>query len=186
MGSSCGKGSVSQKSVIQPVKADQIGSPVNTEQRLQPRKDIQNQKECRTAEAVKDLPYTNVEKQVPKVEQSNMKETSTESCFSSIDNAKQNHHETVSEARILFSLEQKGLSPPKMFTVVEQKRLVMHQFAQIQRPLDRYVFLMSLQVCYVREDLGSLAADSDHNDRPERISRCRERRAATRLYSITS
>ncbi len=39
-----------------------------------------------------------------------------------------------------------GLLPPKVFTLDEQARLVMHQFAQIQRPLDRYVFLMALQV----------------------------------------
>ena len=40
-----------------------------------------------------------------------------------------------------------GLLPPKVFTLDEQARLAMHQFAQIQRPLDRYVFLMALQVC---------------------------------------
>ena len=40
-----------------------------------------------------------------------------------------------------------GLLPPKVFTLDEQARLAMHQFAQIERPLDRYVFLMALQVC---------------------------------------
>ena len=40
-----------------------------------------------------------------------------------------------------------GLVPPKVFTLDEQARLAMHQFAQIQRPLDRYVFLIALQVC---------------------------------------
>ena len=40
-----------------------------------------------------------------------------------------------------------GLVPPKVFTLDEQARLAMHQFAQIQRPLDRYMFLMALQVC---------------------------------------
>ena len=39
-----------------------------------------------------------------------------------------------------------GLVPPKVFTLDEQAHLAMHQFAQIERALDRYVFLMALQV----------------------------------------
>ena len=39
-----------------------------------------------------------------------------------------------------------GLLPPKVFTMEEQAALVMQQFGQVQRPLDRYSFLMALQV----------------------------------------
>ncbi len=144
MGASCGKGSVSQKTVVSPVKSDQRGLPANTEQRLQPKNNEQKKNECPQTEAVRESQGTKGEKEVPTVEQSN--EIEKKSCNAPIENAKQNDIASAPEAQML-NLEQKGLAPPKVFTVIEQVRLVMHQFGLIQRPLDRYVFLMALQVC---------------------------------------
>ncbi len=148
MGSSCGKGSISQKTVITPVKTDKIHSSVNTEQSLQQRNDAHKKRECLPTETTKES--TNGEEQASNTEQSKAKKADIRneinSCIPPIEDVKDNHNETTPETRIVLSLEQKGLFPPRVFTSVEQERLVMHQFAQIQRPLDRYVYLMALQV----------------------------------------
>jgi malate dehydrogenase (oxaloacetate-decarboxylating)(NADP+) len=62
-----------------------------------------------------------------------------------LDDAGKNKDTAFSQAE-RTALGLTGLLPPKVFTLDEQARLAMHQFAQIQRPLDRYVFLMALQV----------------------------------------
>jgi hypothetical protein len=147
MGASCGKGSVSQKIVISPVKSDQRGLPANTEQRLQPKNNEQKQNECPPTEAVKESQGTKGNNEVQTVEQSKIDEIEKKSCNAPIENAKQNDITSAPEAQMVLNLGQKGLATPKVFTVIEQVRLVMHQFGLIQRPLDRYVFLIALQVC---------------------------------------
>jgi hypothetical protein len=149
MGSSCGKGSKPQNGVVSPIKADRIpiSSPVPNDLKFQSQNDLQKRKQHPTAEIVRESQNTKGENDIPNVEPSKASNVETQNLFSgtpSIDNEK---HKYVSvDPKIRVALDQQGLVPPKVFTLVEQERLVMHQFAQIQRPLDRYVFLMALQV----------------------------------------
>jgi hypothetical protein len=97
-----------------------------------------------------------------------------------LQNPQTNHGTAFTESE-RAKLKLNGLLPPRVFSIEQQAARVMHQFEQIQRPLDRYSFLMALQVCYSCDSSGVRAAPL----RPDVLT-TRQGRNETLFYRVVT